>query len=89
MASVLVNTREARSKITRDFSPHVVSRNYRAPEIILMEKKYDESIDIWSVGCIFAELLTMMTPRKNHYSLVRRATNYPLSPEETGSHNWK
>ena len=31
---------------------HVVSRWYQAPELILMQTKYDRSIEIWSVGCI-------------------------------------
>ena len=91
MTSVLENTREQRFKIPREFSPHVVSRNYRAPEIILMEKHYDTSIDIWSVGCIFAELLTMMTPGQDRKGLFRGKACYPLSPESTelGSQDWK
>ena len=31
---------------------------YRSPELILGEGKYNESIDIWSAGCIFAEFIT-------------------------------
>ena len=30
---------------------------YRAPEIIVGSRNYNEKVDIWSVGCIFAELL--------------------------------
>ena len=44
----------------RELTGHVVTRWYRAPEIILLEKDYGPAIDIWSVGCIFAELLSMM-----------------------------
>lgn len=36
---------------------YVVTRWYRAPELLLCCDKYDTSIDVWSVGCIFAELL--------------------------------
>jgi p38 MAP kinase len=36
---------------------YVSTRYYRAPEIMLMWKKYDVAIDIWSMGCIFAEML--------------------------------
>lgn len=39
-------------------TPYVVSRYYRAPELILASCKYNESIDIWAVGCILFELLT-------------------------------
>ena len=31
---------------------------YRAPELLLKYKIYDTAIDIWSVGCIFSELVT-------------------------------
>ena len=36
----------------------VVTRWYRAPELFLGDRKYSDKIDIWSVGCIFAEILT-------------------------------
>jgi cell division cycle 2-like len=36
----------------------VVTLWYRAPELLLGVEDYDFEIDIWSVGCIFAELLT-------------------------------
>ncbi|XP_074642401.1 serine/threonine-protein kinase NLK-like isoform X2 [Tubulanus polymorphus] len=35
----------------------VVTQYYRAPEILMGAKHYTSAIDIWSVGCIFAELL--------------------------------
>jgi serine/threonine protein kinase len=40
-----------------EMSPRVTSRYYRAPEVILMKPDYDESIDIWSVGCVLGDLL--------------------------------
>ena len=36
---------------------YVVTRWYRAPEIMLACQEYSKPVDIWSVGCIFAELL--------------------------------
>ena len=36
---------------------YVVTRWYRAPELLLSCDTYDAGIDIWSVGCILAELL--------------------------------
>ncbi|KAJ2491262.1 mitogen activated protein kinase [Coemansia sp. RSA 2050] len=36
---------------------YVATRWYRAPEIMLSFLSYTKAIDIWSVGCIFAELL--------------------------------
>ena len=42
--------------IKKELTSHVVTRWYRAPEVILLEKDYTAAIDVWSVGCIFAEL---------------------------------
>mmetsp|Transcript_21929 Transcript_21929/g.36329 ORF Transcript_21929/g.36329 Transcript_21929/m.36329 type:complete len:353 (+) Transcript_21929:170-1228(+) len=39
-----------------DMTQYVVTRWYRAPELIL-RGEYTKAIDMWSVGCIFAELL--------------------------------
>lgn len=36
----------------------VVTQYYRAPEILMGAKHYTSAIDVWSVGCIFAELVT-------------------------------
>ena len=36
---------------------YVATRWYRAPEILLSLVEYDTAVDMWSVGCIFAEML--------------------------------
>jgi serine/threonine protein kinase len=36
---------------------YVVTRWYRAPEIVLSSDTYTKAVDVWSCGCIFAELL--------------------------------
>jgi p38 MAP kinase len=36
---------------------YVATRYYRAPEIMLSWQKYDNEIDLWSVGCILAEMV--------------------------------
>ena len=38
-------------------TPYVVTRYYRAPEVIL-GMGYKENVDIWSVGCILAEMIS-------------------------------
>ena len=43
--------------VTDQLSSYVQSRSYRAPEVIL-GLPYDQKVDIWSLGCILAELLT-------------------------------
>lgn len=36
---------------------YVATRWYRAPEIMLAFRGYTRAIDVWSIGCIFAELM--------------------------------
>ncbi|OAY82741.1 Mitogen-activated protein kinase 4 [Ananas comosus] len=45
------------SKAGQFMTEYVVTRWYRAPELLLCCDNYGTSIDVWSVGCIFAELL--------------------------------
>jgi serine/threonine protein kinase len=42
--------------LSRGLTKHVVTRWYRAPEVILLQP-YTKAVDVWSLGCIFAELL--------------------------------
>merc|ERR1712070_1136937 len=42
---------------TTTLTEYVVTRWYRAPEVILNASHYTNALDVWSVGCIFAELL--------------------------------
>ncbi|CAM9374428.1 unnamed protein product, partial [Ectocarpus fasciculatus] len=41
----------------KELTEYVVTRWYRAPEIMLGCHEYSKAIDVWSVGCIFAELM--------------------------------
>lgn len=42
----------------KHMTQEVVTQYYRAPEILMGAKHYTSAIDVWSVGCIFAELVT-------------------------------
>jgi len=42
----------------RQYSHDIVTLWYRAPEILLGEEQYGLGVDIWSVGAVFAEMLT-------------------------------
>ncbi|VDK54877.1 unnamed protein product [Gongylonema pulchrum] len=41
----------------RNYTHQVVTRWYRAPELIYGARSYGVGVDIWAVGCIIAELL--------------------------------
>ncbi|VDN29016.1 unnamed protein product [Gongylonema pulchrum] len=42
----------------RVYSQEVLTLWYRSPEVLLGSNRYSKAVDIWSVGCIFAELAT-------------------------------
>lgn len=37
---------------------YVSTRWYRAPELLVGSSTYDNKVDVWAIGCIFAELVT-------------------------------
>ena len=52
---------------------YVVTRYYRAPEVMLSSHHYSKKIDVWSVGCAFAELLSkkFMFPGDNYIAQIK------------------
>lgn len=70
--------------LTRQLTKHVVTRWYRAPELILIQP-YTSAVDVWSLGCILAELLSMQEGNVASYQdrqpLFPGGFCYPLSGE--------
>jgi mitogen-activated protein kinase 1/3 len=75
--------------VKRELTGHVVTRWYRAPELILLEKDYTAAIDVWSLGCILAELLGMI--KENAPTFLDRSplfpgtSCFPLSPDRSNN----
>ncbi|CAD7965164.1 unnamed protein product [Amoebophrya sp. A25] len=71
--------------LRRQLTGHVVTRWYRAPELILLQENYTEQIDVWSLGCIFAELLGMVKENipypGSRGPLFQGGSCFPLSPD--------
>lgn len=42
----------------RSLTHEVVTLWYRSPDVLMGSKHYDTAVDMWSVGCIFAEMVT-------------------------------
>eukprot|EP01028_Stygiella_incarcerata_P002344 TRINITY_DN143_c1_g2_i2.p1 TRINITY_DN143_c1_g2~~TRINITY_DN143_c1_g2_i2.p1 ORF type:complete len:459 (-),score=85.90 TRINITY_DN143_c1_g2_i2:178-1554(-) len=55
---------------------YVTTRWYRAPEIVLCSPVYDFSVDVWSVGCIFAEMLMKLSPHGHGPQALFPGKNY-------------
>uniref|UniRef100_A0A7S2RGM5 Mitogen-activated protein kinase n=1 Tax=Rhizochromulina marina TaxID=1034831 RepID=A0A7S2RGM5_9STRA len=63
---------------------YVVTRWYRAPEIMLAYTHYDYAIDLWSMGCIFGELLSRrpLLPGKDYIDQLKLIVKLVGSPSE-------
>ncbi|CAN6483754.1 unnamed protein product [Victoria cruziana] len=64
----------ARITSETDFmTEYVVTRWYRAPELLLHSAEYTTAIDVWSVGCIFMELMNRqpLFPGRDHVHQLR------------------
>uniref|UniRef100_A0A1I8F3B2 Protein kinase domain-containing protein n=1 Tax=Macrostomum lignano TaxID=282301 RepID=A0A1I8F3B2_9PLAT len=66
----LARVDDPNSQAARSLTLEVVTQYYRAPELLMGAQEYSAAIDIWSAGCIFAELLSR--------SILFQASN-PLS----------
>lgn len=69
----------AQSPLQRTMTRHVVTRYYRSPELLVLGN-YHQGVDVWSTGCITAELLQMLQANQADYRLRR-----PLFPGKYSS----
>ncbi|XP_075028414.1 cyclin-dependent kinase 11B isoform X5 [Calonectris borealis] len=68
----------------KPYTPVVVTLWYRAPELLLGAKEYSTAIDMWSVGCIFGELLTQkpLFPGKSEIDQINKVFKDLGTPSE-------
>ncbi|XP_064467474.1 cyclin-dependent kinase 2-like [Ornithodoros turicata] len=69
----------------RTYTHEVVTLWYRAPEILLGARFYSTSVDVWSLGCIFAEMLTLkaLFPGDSEIDQLFRIFRTIGTPDET------
>ncbi|KAL4015055.1 mitogen-activated protein kinase-like protein MMK2 [Cucumis melo var. makuwa] len=76
----------ARTTSETDFmTEYVVTRWYRAPELLLNCSEYTGAIDIWSVGCILGEIMHRqpLFPGKDYVHQLKLITELIGSPDES------
>ncbi|CAG8460640.1 4209_t:CDS:10, partial [Ambispora leptoticha] len=59
----------------RSYSHEVVTLWYRAPDVLMGSRQYSTSIDVWSAGCIFAEMASG-TPTEETWPRVSQLPEY-------------
>lgn len=72
------------SPTPNDLTDYVGTRWYRPPELLLTSSKYDEKFDIWSLGCIFAELIgeVPLFPGENYIDQITRIIKVLGTPKD-------
>eukprot|EP00035_Acanthoeca_spectabilis_P007098 m.132452 g.132452 ORF g.132452 m.132452 type:complete len:306 (-) comp13796_c0_seq1:3141-4058(-) len=81
----------------RSYSHEVVTLWYRAPDVLLGSQNYTTAIDMWSVGCIFAEMVSAKplfsgTTVQDQLELIFNTLGVPTAeewPEMTGLPGYK
>mmetsp|Transcript_100434 Transcript_100434/g.265266 ORF Transcript_100434/g.265266 Transcript_100434/m.265266 type:complete len:244 (-) Transcript_100434:12-743(-) len=63
----------------RVYSKNVITLWYRAPELIMGQRRYTAAVDMWSVGCVFAELLLRRPPFEGKSELHQLTLIYDLT----------
>uniref|UniRef100_A0A9J8CKD6 cyclin-dependent kinase n=1 Tax=Cyprinus carpio carpio TaxID=630221 RepID=A0A9J8CKD6_CYPCA len=68
----------------KPYTPVVVTLWYRSPDLLLGAKEYSTAVDMWSVGCIFGELLTQkpLFPGKSEIDQINKVFKDLGSPSE-------
>ena len=80
-----LNSRGGDSK-DRKLTQYIVTRWYRAPEILLGCDMYTGAVDMWGLGCILGEMLQQrpLFPGSDYISQVRKILDFVGRPAECG-----
>ncbi|XGW11907.1 hypothetical protein V3C99_012963 [Haemonchus contortus] len=78
------STEQTRPTTDKFLTQYVATRWYRAPELLFSMIDYDTKVDMWSAGCIFAEMIMrrQIFPGKDGVSQVKMIVYYLGTPEE-------
>jgi casein kinase II subunit alpha len=65
---------------SKEYNVRVASRYFKGPELLVDLQDYDYSLDMWSLGCMFAGMVCLSCPRSVHPSFSLSLSNiHPLS----------
>ena len=74
-----------------EYTDYVATRWYRAPELLVGDVHYSFPVDVWAIGCVFAELISgqPLWPGRSDLDqlyLIRKTLGIVLKFENKGSH---
>lgn len=89
LLAAIDDVKESLTQHKRRLSTHIATRLYRSPEVIILEKHYYKSMDIWSCGVIMADLFKYICQdgaetadkKKRSLQIFHGGHCFPLSPK--------
>lgn len=80
------------NNLDTDMTEYVITRYYRAPEVMLSSHKYNQAVDIWAIGCTLYELLVgePLFQAKHYLELIKmiiEKLGFPTKEELTNIQN--
>lgn len=74
-----------------NYTDYVATRWYRAPELLVGDTQYGTAVDVWAIGCVFAELMrgTALWPGRSDVDqlyLIRKTIGDLLPRHQTIFH---
>ena len=70
---------------------YVATRWYRAPEVLMGSCTYSKAVDMWSIGCIMAELYTgkSLFPGKSTINQIEKIIEVMGKPTSQDINSWQ
>ncbi|GKT33395.1 Extracellular signal-regulated kinase 2, partial [Aduncisulcus paluster] len=86
LARALVKTESSADFPAALMTDYIATRWFRSPELLLGDKNYDAAIDIWSLGCIIAEMFLQKPlfpghSTLNQLALILKVIGHPTDEE--------
>lgn len=72
------------NEVGAEFTDYVVTRWYRPPELLLLSNTYTPAVDIWSMGCIYVEIVNRkpLFPGRDYINQLKLITDVLGQPSE-------
>ncbi|KAH8917645.1 Pkinase-domain-containing protein [Atractiella rhizophila] len=74
----------------REYTGEVVTRWYRPPEVLILDRRYGTPVDMWGVGCVIAEMYHKVPIFQGHSDIdqLHKIFSWCGSPTESALPGW-
>ncbi len=65
-----------------EYNVRVASRYFKGPELLVDFQEYDYALDMWSLGCMFAAMVSSFEPDTNSFTYNARSSRKSHSSKD-------